>query len=291
MPDPRVHIEEGLRFHKLGLLDRALQEYQTSLEISRDPETTGQALVRQSHALRALCKWDAAVDTARRGIEIAREAALPHVEADALNAEAIVYQEIGRFDEAVLIFERVLALPIDEQQRGIVYQNLGSIAAQRSDLARADEYFRSSFRSFGRAGYRWGEAFALTNYAAATFLAGRFKEAEVIGGQAMRAAKKAGDLELLGIASMNTGEALAYQHDFERAEQLLIEALGYFQMETNDLRRAQCMRVLGDVKLLAGEREEARRLYGQALELAESVGSEREVSRLRDCVVIATEPA
>lgn len=291
MPDPRTHIEEGLRFHKLGLLDRALQQYEASLDASRDPETTGEALVRQAHVYRALCKWDAAVETARRGVQIAREAGLEQVEADALNAEAIVYQEIGRFDEAVLIFERVLALPIDERQRGIVYQNLGSIAAQRSDLERAEEYYRSSFRSFGRAGYRWGEAFALTNSAAATFLAGRFKEAEVIGGQAMRAARKAGDLELLGIASMNVGEALAHQRQLDRAEELLIEALGYFQMETNDLRRAQCMRVLGDVKMLAGDRDEARRLYEQALQLAESVGAEREVSRLHDCLLLATDPA
>ena len=290
MPDPRAHIEEGLRFHKLGMLDRALQEYEASLEISRDPAVSGEALVRQAHVYRSWCRWDAAVSSARRGVQIARAAGLDQVEADALNAEAIVHQEVGRFDEAVVLFERILSLDIDERQRGIVYQNLGSIAAQRSDLARAEEYFRSSYRSFGRAGYRWGEAFALTNFAAATLLAGRFKEAEVIGGQAMHAAKKAGDLELLGIASQNTGEALAHLQEFARAEALLVEALGYFQMESNDLRRAQCMRVLGDVKLLSGDRDEARRLYAQALQLAESVQAEREVSRLLDCLAAAADP-
>lgn len=287
MTAPRMHINEGVRFQKLGLLDRALQEYAASLDASQDPAITGEAHVRRSHVYRAWCRWDDAISSARRGVEIARDANLASVEAEALNAEAIVHQELGRFDEAVVIFERILGLDIDERLRGIAFQNLGSIAAQRSDLARAEDYFRSSYGCFGRAGYRWGEAFALTNFGAATFLAGKFKEAEVIGNQAILAAKKVGDLELVGIASMNTGEALAYQKEFVRAQELASEALGYFLAEANDLRRAQCLRVMGDIRLLAGDPGEARLLYQQAYQAAEQVGSEREMSRLRDCLEIA----
>lgn len=291
MHDARTHIAEGVRFQKLGLHQRALQQFEASLAASQDPEITGEVLVHQAQVYRAWCKWDEAIGAARRAAETARDAKLERIQAEALNAEAIVHQELGHFDDAVILFERILALDIDDRLRGVVYQNLGSIAAQRSDLSRAEEYFRSSYRFFGLAGYRWGEAFALSNSAAVALLGGRFKEAEVIGGQAMRAAKKVGDLELLGIASMNTGEALACQKQIDRAEELLSEALGYFRHEANDLRRAQCLRVLGDVRMIAGEREEARRMYAEALRLAEQVGSEREASRMRDCLLLAADPS
>lgn len=291
MPDPRMHIDEGLRFQKLGMLDRALEEYQATLITTADPAITGEALCRQAHVYRAWCRWDDAVRLARRGAALAREEGLGQLEAEALNAEAIVLLELCHFDEAVVLFERILALPIDERMRGVVFQNLGTIAAQRTDFERAEQYFQSSYRSFGRAGYQWGEAFALTNMAAAMVDAGKSKSAEVLGGQALRAAKKVGDLELVGIASLNIAEALAAQRSYERAEELASEALGYFQMEENELRRAQCYRILGDVKLFAGERQEARRLYEEGLRLAVHVGSEREADRLRDCLLLAAEPA
>lgn len=287
MPDARTQIDEGLRFQKLGMLDRALQQYEATLDSTIDPALTGEALCRQAHVYRAWCRWDEAVRLARRSAAIARASQMHQLEAEALNAEAIVLLEQAKFDEAVVIFERVLSLEIEDRMRGIVYQNLGSIAAQRADFERAEQYYQSSYRSFSRAGYLWGEAFALTNIAAASIDAGKVKPAEIIAGQAIRAAKKVGDLELVGIASLNAAEALAAQLQLERAQELVSEALGYFQMEENDLRRAQCLRVLGDVRMLQGQREEARKLYGEALRLASAVQNEFEVSRLQDCLELA----
>jgi ATP/maltotriose-dependent transcriptional regulator MalT len=161
---------------------------------------------------------------------------------------------------------------------------MGAIAAQRADLETAREYFRQSQRYFAQAGYPWGEAFALTNQAAAAQEAGHLKEAEVLAGQAIIAAKKVGDLELLGIAMMNSAEALAPQGRLVHAEQLAEDALGYFEIEENDLRRAQCYRVLGDIKMLQAFPREAQQMYGRALGLATSVGSEREALRIRDAM-------
>ncbi len=289
MSDPRMHIEDGVRFQKLGMLDRALQQYEATVDSTADPAVIGEALCRQSHVYRAWCRWDDAVRLARRSAELAHDAHLEQLEAEALNAEAIVLLELSRFDEAVNIFERVLGLSIDDRMRGIAFQNLGSIAAQRADFHRAEQYYQFSYKCFGEAGYQWGEAFALTNMAAAAVDAGKAKSAEIIGGQAIRAAKRVGDLELVGIACLNTAEALASQKEFERAEELASEALGYFQMEENDLRRSQCYRILGDVRLFAGDRDEARRLYREALRLADRVGSEWESARLRDCLELAGE--
>ena len=291
MPDPRMHIEDGVRFQKIGMLDRALRQFETTVDLATDPATASEALCRQAHIYRSWCRWDDTLRLARRSADVAREARLEQLEAEALNAEAIVLLELGRFDEAVVMFERILGLDIDHRMRGIAYQNLGSIAAQRTDFERAEQYFQSSYKHFSLAGYQWGEAFALTNMAAAAVDSGKHKSAEIIGGQAIRAAKRGGHLELIGIACLNTAEALAAQQDFERAEELASEALGYCPMEENDLRRAQCYRVLGDVRLYAGEKGEARRLYVEAMRLADRVGSDREVARLRDCLELVGEAA
>ena len=53
---------------------------------------------------------------------------------------------------------------------------------------------------------------------------------------------------------------------------------------SDDLRRAQCYRVLADIKVLQGCRGDAERLYSQAVGLARSVGSEREATRIRDAM-------
>lgn len=285
--DPLRTIEEGLRYQKLGMLDRALEQYRATADSSSDPEVLSQAYLRESHVYRAWCRWDHAIAAAQRSARLARANDLHHAYGDALNAEAIVHQERGDFERARELYEQMLKLPLDERTRGLAYQNLGSICAQRADFAAAEHHFRRSYGCFQKAGYRWGEAFALNNYAAVYLDEGKLKRAAVVAGQAMVAARKVGDLELLGIATLNAAEALAAQGEIARAESLATSALEYFSLEENDLRRAQCYRVLGDILVMRGRKGDAQRNYKQALGLAQSVGSEREEARIRDCMELA----
>jgi tetratricopeptide (TPR) repeat protein len=284
MLDSQAQMQEGLRYQKLGMLEKAIEQFEAAVSGTADTRVQAEALVRESGAYRAWCKWDEALHAARRGAVLASEANLDLVFADALNAEAVVHQERGDFERAVPLYERMLTLTSDERARGLALQNLGSIAAQRADLELAEHYFLKSYGCFQRADYGWGEAFALNNLAALALDRGKAKVAEVLGGQAMIAAKKVGDLELLGIAELNLAESLAAQRQLARGERLAEEALRYFAMEENSLRRSQCLRVLGDISLMRGERSAAWYRYTDALELAESVGASREVGRIRDCL-------
>ena len=291
MNDARRPLEEGLRYQKLGMLDQALEQYRVAIDSATEPEIISEAFCRESLVYRAWCRWDEAIGSARRSATVALSARLDDHYAQALNAEAIVHQERGAFDAAMTLYEIIVRMRVSDRLHGITYQNMGSIAAQRAELDQARGYFRESQRHFARAGYPWGEAFALNNQAAMALDAGRLKEAEVIAGQAIVAAKKVGDLELLGIAMMNSAEALAPQRRLVPAEQLAEDALRYFEIEENDLRRAQCYRVLGDIKVLQGASDEAQAMYGRALGLAQSVGSEREVLRIRDAMMVAAAAA
>ena len=287
MIDPRGQLEEGLRYQKLGMLDQALEQYRVAIDASTDPAVISEAFCREALVYRAWCRWDDAIGSARRSATVALAARLDDHYAQALNAEAIVHQERGAFDAAMTLYEIIVRMKVSDRLYGITYQNMGSIAAQRAEFDKARSYFRESQGHFARAGYAWGEAFALNNQAAAAHDAGHMKEAEVIAGQAIVAAKKVGDLELLGIAMLNSAQAIAPQGRLVQAEQLAIDALRYFEIEENDLRRAQCYRVLGDIKLLQSAPKEAREMYAQALGLAQSVGSEREAMQIRDAMEVA----
>jgi tetratricopeptide (TPR) repeat protein len=284
MLDPRGRLEEGLRYQKLGMLDEALEQYRVAIHAASDPEVVSEAYCREAGAYRAGCRWDEAINSARRSATVALGARLDEQYAQALNAEAVVHLERGAFDAAMTLYEIIVRMTVSDRLFGITFQNMGSIAAQRADLSTAREYFRESQRYFARGGYPLGEAVALNNQACAALDAGQMKEAEVIAGHAIVAAKKVGDLELLGKAMMNLAEALASQRRLGQAEALALDALRYFEIEENDLRRAQCYRVLGDIKVLEGCRDEAQRLYSQGVGLARSVGSEREATRIRDAM-------
>jgi tetratricopeptide (TPR) repeat protein len=282
MIDPWSQIEEGVRYYRLGMLDEALMQYRAAAGSVDDPAVVGAALCREAHLYRAWCRWEDGIAAARRSASVALANRFDDLYAEALNAEAIIHQDRGAFDDALTLYEIIVRMKISDRLLGIAYQNMGSIAAQRAEFTVADGYYRESQRYFGRAGYRWGEAFALTNRAALALDGGKPKEGEVIGRQAVIAVKKIGDLELLGIALNNVAEAVAAQGKPDEAETLALEALRYFELEENTLRRAQCRRTLADIKVLQGNREEAARLYKLALALAEQAGSDREIARIRD---------
>lgn len=286
MLDIRSEIQEGLRYQKLGMLEQALQRFQVATDGATEPAIIGEGLCRQALVYRAWCRWDEAIGAARRSAAIALGARLDEQYAEALNAEAIVHQERGVFDEAIALYEIIARMRVSDRVRGLALQNLGSIAGERAELDRADAYFRESQRCFSKAGYAWGVAFALNNQAAVALYRGRFKEAEVLAGQSIVAAKKVGDLELIGIASLNAAEALASQNRVPEAERMALDALRYFEIEESELRRAQAYRVCGDLRLLQGDRDKARQFYIDATALAERVGSQREVERIRDAMEV-----
>ena len=286
MLDPRRELDEGLRYQKVGMLRRAVDKYEATAARASDPAIVAEALLRESWAYRVWCKWDEALDSAQRSAAIAQRAQLDLPYAEALNAEAMAYHAKGDLDAATVRYEEILTVTGDQRMRGVGLQNLGSIAAQRGDLDAAERHFTESHRCFERAGYAWGVAIALNNSAAVALDRGNVAVAEQTARRAMEAAERIGDLELLGIAELNAAEALALRRDVTRAEVLATTALGHFTREENALRRAQALRVLGDVHLLRGDLAGAGRFFAHALALAEATGASYEVSRIRDCLEV-----
>lgn len=276
MPNFVDQLTRGLRFEKSGVLDRALRDYDEVLESSDDPKLVAEAWRRRSSVLRMRCEWELAIEAARQSAAVASSASLWPLVGEALNAEAAVYESRGDFSSAIDLLERVPEVTDDERVRGIALHNLGGIAAQSGDLSAAEARFSESHEWFRRAGYAWGEAFALNNLGRVALDRSDLERAEELLVRAIAAAQGAEDLDLKALATLNRAEALAGLGDYERAEELASGALGFFTFAGNDWRRIECLRLLGDICLWRENRAAAERCWAQALDIARTIGAERE---------------
>ncbi|HET7583455.1 MAG TPA: tetratricopeptide repeat protein [Gemmatimonadaceae bacterium] len=235
---------------------------------------TAEALRRQSSVLRTQCRWDEAIDAARRSVDIAVTLKRNDLYAEALNAEAAVHQSRGQFDTAVKLLRRILEICDDDHRiRGIALQNLGSIAAQRGELDDAQSLFSESSAAFHKVGYDWGEAAALNNAGRAALDAGNPRGAITLLEQACVAAQRVADADLVALARINQAAALGAVGEYGEAERLASVALGYFSSAGDRWREIECLRVLGDLMSAQGSVDPARRCHERALNLAREIGA------------------
>jgi tetratricopeptide (TPR) repeat protein len=279
MDDFREHLAEGVRSERSGALERAVEHYTTAAG-SPAPAVVSEALRRLSSVHRTRCDWDDALSAARRSAQVARQAGLNELFAEALNAEAAVHQSRGDFARAAPLLEQILTLTEDERVRGIALQNLGTIAAETGDLEGAEEHFLASYEAFRNAQYTLGEAFALNNSGRAALARGHVARADSLLRDALRAAKELGDMDLLALARLNLAEALISQGELAQADELASAALGYFVSVGNRWRQTECLRLLGDINDRQGHAETATRCYELGLKLAREIGAQREATEL-----------
>ncbi|MGH7464829.1 MAG: tetratricopeptide repeat protein [Longimicrobiales bacterium] len=279
-PGVRELLDDGLRYEKAGVPERALACYQAALEATADPALISESLRRQAHVHRTRCEWDLAIDAARRSAAAAETADSADLLAEAWNAEAAVHQSRGNFDAAITLYDRMLAAIPYGGIRGVALQNLAAIYATRGQFDDAERHFQRAYAAFEEAGDRWRMGYVLNNLGRLAFDRGNAAEAEVILQNATLLAREIQDLELLAITRVNYAEALLAQGDHEKAEAEASASLGHFGAAENQWRRIECMRLLGDVSLHRKQTDPARRFFQAALAIAESIGAQVEHQQL-----------
>ena len=280
MPDSRELLDEGIRREMGGALDDARRMYARACDATDDPDIVAEAWRRLADVHRAQCRWDEALDAARRSAVAAEAAGLRDRVAEAINAEASVHLSRSDFAMATPLFERVLALAEDDRLRGIALQNLGAVAAQSGDLSGAERRFADSYDAFRRAGYTRGEALALNNQGRAALDRGDPLASADLLGQALALARAVQDTDLVALVSLNLAEALAEAGEAEHAEELLSGSLGFFATNGNEWRRVECLRLLGDLLQRRGEGTTAVRCWQQGLDVARRIGARLEEQAL-----------
>jgi tetratricopeptide (TPR) repeat protein len=273
-------LNEGIEAEKKSDLDHAERCYKGVLTAHAPAEVLAEAHCRLANLYRTRCQWDEALRHARDSARIANRLNDKKQYAEALNAEAIIHQSRGEFDQATPLLERVLTLTDDARMRGIALQNLGSIAALSGDLGSAERYFAESYGCFMRCGNTRGEAHSLNNYGRAALDRGNIQLAEDVLHKAVEIARAAEDAEMIALSTLNYAEAVSRKGDLARAEDLASTALGYFSHTGNRWHQIECLRLLGDIHVRDHNPATARTCYQQGLDLAKKIGARVEVSAL-----------
>lgn len=272
-PAVREILDDGLRYEKAGMMDRALEQYLSALEHARDPSLVSESLRRQAHVYRTRCDWEEAIDAARRSAAAAHSAQSAPLLAEAWNAEAAVHQSRGDFDPAVVLYRQMLDAVQVGRIRGVALQNMAAICAMQGKQDEAEHHFRDAYAAFEAARDTWGMAHVLHNLGCLALDRSDPDTAEATLYEATTLAREIQDLELLALARLNRAEALLARGDLEKAELEVSASLGHFVSAGNDFRRTECLRVLGDIALRKDQPESARRFYQVALETADSIGA------------------
>jgi tetratricopeptide (TPR) repeat protein len=160
-----------------------------------------------------------------------------------LNALAYAYDELGRYAEARALAERALAVQIAELGPGhpdiaLCYNNLGNIASDEGDLARASDYYRRALaireKTVPAGDDPSGMGDVLNNLGIVAFQQGRLDEAvgyhrralevrEKIGPDEPDISASLGNLAVIDVKRGRIGQALA---GYRRALAIAEKALG-----------------------------------------------------------------
>ena len=280
MPQPSELIAEGVRAERAGAHERALELFHSAAEAA-DPVLKAKAITRVADVLRERCQWDAAISAAQQARALADSAGASDVAYEARIAEANVYMCRGDFETAEPRFSEIAALAEDRRIRGIALQNLGSMYAQCGNTPAAECAFSDSLRNFEEAGYKRGEAIALNNLGRLALDSGQCEVARGILDRALAFAREVEDSDLAALVSLNLAWALCERGDVDRSQDLAMAALGYFADCSNRWREIECFRLIGIINQKCEDFPNARRCYELAMNLAEQIGSQREMDVTR----------
>lgn len=186
-----------------------------------------------------------------------------------LNELGIDYRHIGRFDEALSVFEESLALYRrieDIEGEGMVLYNLGSVYAEMGDVGRALELKLDSLERDEIVGHSYGLGLVNEDIGEAYLKAGNLglarnylEKALYINRSAHQAHGEIGSLQSLGRLELEAGRLDRAREDLQQAR-TLAERHGYGQ-------QALTARIaLSELAARSGEFQEALRLANGALE-------------------------
>ena len=280
-------IAQGMARLHAGDGDGAIAAFTEARRIAgelRDVAGLSAALRHESIVRRQRSEWDEAVSLARQAAEAARGAGLNDALAEAYNAEAVVHQSRGAFEEAESLLADAFVTTDDDRLLGAVLANLGSIAAQRGDLESARTHLIGSARKFRDCRYFLGEASVLNNLGRLGLDQGNGRVALPMLQDALGSASRAGDAELIAIVQRNLAEAMWLAGDHAGADAMATTALATFTAEGNEARRAECLRILGEIDEARGDRPRAVERWRAALAIGGTTPLERDrlEKRLRE---------
>jgi tetratricopeptide (TPR) repeat protein len=279
----REALEEGLKAEHADEFQRALHHYaDAAIYAGNVPSVVAQALTRQAGVYRRLSEFDLSADYACRAQELADSAGLPDLHAEALVAQGNALMCSGRLEEAAYIYHRLMRVAMDDRQRGIAMQNVGTIHAQKGEWEWATEAFESSRSLFRSVGYARGEAITINNLGRLAHDQGDLELAERMLKEALACAREVADAELAALALLNLAQVYVARDMLPRALPMVAEAFGHFSVSENRWRQIECLCVLADIAEGKRQHDEAAVHLHRARDIARAIGARVELEKIEE---------
>jgi diguanylate cyclase (GGDEF)-like protein len=138
--------------------------------------------------------------------------------------------------------------------------------------SRARVFYHRALDLFHRAGDVRGQAQSHVNIGAAAHLESRVDEAKQAYGRSMAVARAAGMPDVWGVAAMNLAILTQRAGDYDRARELLGEALAAFATTKHSQYQLMALYNMAHVERELGARESAAKLYEATVPLAQRIG-------------------
>ena len=271
--DRVVHASAQLQ---LGRADDALATVRTiAVDAGADPESKARALLLAGRAHRRLGEGARADAAWREAIDLATQADLHEVRAEAFRRIGMNDYLEGRLREADERFRFALGIAEeagDARGQAWALQNLAWVATTLGDFTAADSTLARAARLFAELGDTSGRAWLRGTTAFARLLAGRLVEARRLAGAFLPFGERVGEHWAVGTLRAVGAFAAAELGDLATADQEARRAYRQFETIDDDWGRGLALVVRGVVARGLDEPAHAVDLLSDACQLGERTG-------------------
>jgi tetratricopeptide (TPR) repeat protein len=198
----------------------------------------------------------------------------PAILAKALHGEAALLGNLGRYNEARALMEKVLVLRRelgDKQAISICLHNLGVLSHYQDDYPLAVKLHEESLAFKRELGYNWGIAHSLDELGTIACLQGEYQRAEVYLTESRDLFLELGDKYSLTCVLSNLGRVFMYQTAYAKAILLYEEGLQIANELGNKELIGELLNYRGLTELYQGRTGEAGRFFERGLALFEEL--------------------
>ncbi len=268
----------GNAYSNLGQVERAIEQYEQALAISResgDRRGEGNRLGNLGLAYRDLGQVERAIEYHEQSLAIAREIGDRRGEGADLGNLGLAYSDLGQVERAIEYHEQSLAISReigDRRGEGADLGNLGNAYSDLGQVERAIEYHEQALAIAREIGDRRKEGIHLGNLGLAYSDLGQVERAIEYHEQSLAIAREIGDRRGEGADLGNLGLAYSALGQVERAIEYHEGALAIAR-EIGD-RRGEGIRLgnLASVYITLGRPEQAVEYAEQGLRIAQDIG-------------------
>jgi len=239
------------------------------------PDQGIEALTRIGEAYFTLSDYAQSLLSYQKALDLSRSARVKFGEAIASNGIGSVYERIGKEDQALIYFQRVVARydgdrspnrsPQDRSAEAQAFCNSGVVHYSRGNLRYALQLFQRALDISSEIGDLGGQAFATLNRGHAYSDSGDLEKAAVDFGQALLLSRSTGDRSGEAFALMALGGNHSFFGRTELARESQRQALQLFRVMGD--RHGEAVALNGVARIYEGlnELQTSIDLYSQAL--------------------------